>query len=85
MTTMTKILIACSVITLPFTAFAQSADAKYCRALTDSYRETYSRSQNPVAEVPMAIAKCEAGDTATGIPILEKALRDAKVTLPSRT
>lgn len=83
MTTMTKILIACSVITLPLTAFAQSDDARYCHALSETYRLTAARSEVD-AEVPVAIAKCKAGDTATGIPILEKALRDAKVTLPTR-
>jgi hypothetical protein len=34
--------------------------------------------------VPVAIAKCQAGDTATGIPVLEKVLKDNKVALPPR-
>ena len=36
------------------------------------------------ADVPVAMAKCDAGDPAVGIPILEKALKDAKVNLPPR-
>jgi hypothetical protein len=35
-------------------------------------------------DVPVAISKCDAGDTASGIPILEKTLKGAKVTLPPR-
>ena len=69
----------------PFTATAQSNDAKYCKALSDTYRKTLAREATPRAEVPVAIAKCEAGDTAAGIPVvLEKAPTDAKVTLPPR-
>jgi hypothetical protein len=32
-----------------------------------------------------AMAKCKAGNTAAGIPILEKFLKEGKVTLPPRT
>ena len=32
-----------------------------------------------------AIAKCDAGDYAGGIPVLEKALTDARIPLPPRT
>jgi hypothetical protein len=31
-----------------------------------------------------AMAQCKAGNTAAGIPVLEKALKDGKATLPSR-
>jgi hypothetical protein len=65
MTSATKLLIACFALTLPVTAFAQSADAKYCQALADD------------------VAKCQAGDT-SGIPVIERALKDAKVELPPR-
>jgi hypothetical protein len=66
----------------PFTAFGQSADAKYCQALADSYRKT--NAQNMDAAVPEAINQCNQGNTAAGIPVLEKALKDAKITLPPR-
>jgi hypothetical protein len=32
-----------------------------------------------------AMAKCKAGNTAAGIPVLEKFLKEGKVTLPPRT
>ena len=34
---------------------------------------------------PQAIAKCDAGDYAGGIPTLEKLLTDARIQLPPRT
>ena len=93
MTTMTKFLMACSTIALPlaaaavlpFAAAAQSNDAGYCEALSTAYRSTLPKGTDPTATVPVAMAKCAAGDTASGIPALEQALRDAKVTLPSRS
>jgi hypothetical protein len=84
MTPTTKLLVACLALGLPFTAFAQSADAKYCQALADVYRKTVAHDTTPNAEVPTAVAKCQAGDT-SGIPVIEKALKDAKVELPPRT
>ena len=82
-------LVTLLVFALPFgTAHAQSADAAYCQALTDKYT-TYVADQNghrPAAAnvgVTAAIAQCKAGDTAAGIPALEKALNNARVALPS--
>ena len=66
----------------PFTTFGQSADAKYCQSLADLYRTT--NRQNLDATVPEAINQCNKGNTAAGIPVLEKALTNAKVTLPPR-
>jgi hypothetical protein len=72
----------CASLVLPFAAFAQSADAKYCEALSVEYRKLNTGSDSgPLAE---AMAQCKAGNTAAGIPVLEKALKDAKVTLPPR-
>ncbi len=56
----------------------------YCQALSASYRRNVSNS-NADAIAGDALAKCQAGDTKTGIPVLEKLLRDAKVSLPPRT
>ena len=67
---------------VPFTAFGQSADAKYCQSLADLYRTT--KRQNMDAKVPEAISQCNKGNTAAGIPVLEQALTDAKVALPPR-
>ena len=83
MTPMTKGLVAYLALSLPFTAFAQSADAKYCQALADVYRKTVAHDTTPNAAVPTAIAQCQAGDT-SGIPVIERALKDAKVDLPPR-
>lgn len=92
MTAMTKFLVACTAVALPLaaamaplTASAQSGDVAYCKALSDAYRSTISKTQMPSVSVPVAIAKCEAGDPADGIPVLENALRDGQVTLPPRT
>ena len=53
----------------------------YCKALTDKYRE-YRTSQAASLEAT-AIAKCEAGDYAAGIPILEDSLITARIPLPN--
>jgi hypothetical protein len=59
-------------------------DAAYCRALIAKWR-TLDRRDSVAAEVPAAVAKCDAGDYAAGIPVLVKALNDAKVPLPPRS
>ena len=76
---------------LPFGASAQTTDADYCKALTQKY-ETYisnlavGRSGGPgTVDGNVAIAQCKAGDTADGIPVLERKLQDAKVDLPRRS
>jgi hypothetical protein len=79
MTGVTKLLLVCSTIALPL------ADAGYCQALSNTYRNVVPKTGNPTAAAPVAMAKCAAGDTAAGIPVLEQALRDARVTLPPRT
>ena len=79
-----RILGACLVagvaFALPLSAFAQSADAKYCQALADTYRKT--NSQNMDAAVPEAINQCNKGNTAAGIPTLEKVLTSNRIKLP---
>ena len=91
MTRTTKLTITCSIValplivTLPLAAFAQSDNAAYCQALTRAYRTTISKFADPAVAVPVAMAKCEAGDAADGIPVLENALRNAKVALPPRS
>jgi hypothetical protein len=53
----------------------------YCQALTDKWRE-YRTSQVDTVEA-VAISKCEAGDYAAGIPVLEDALITARMPLPA--
>jgi hypothetical protein len=91
MNIITKLLVAGTAVALPFaavnvpfTAAAQSPDAAYCATLSKLYRNTVPKTQDANVEVPVAMAKCDEGDTATGIPILERALKDMGVTLPPR-
>ena len=68
---------------------APSTDAQYCGALVAKYdnylnKESgrgYEQSTNNAASV--ASEKCRAGNT-SGIPDLEKALKDARIDLPPR-
>jgi hypothetical protein len=54
----------------------------YCKALADKYREyRVGAIQSP--QQPAAIAQCEAGNYAQGIPTLENTLIDLKIPLPA--
>lgn len=70
-------------ITLPFATFAQSSDVDYCNKLSATYRSGNMANSTPQAQIPEAMSKC-ATSPATSIPVLEKALKDNKMTLPSR-
>jgi hypothetical protein len=73
---------------LPTAALAQSGDAAYCSALAEKYQhyvgqnDAAHRAQNPMASINNAISDCTSGKAASAIPVLEKALQDAKVDLP---
>jgi hypothetical protein len=67
----------------PLLAHAQMTDAAYCQALTAKYREVTGGTQNNQA-VAEAMDQCSKGNTAAGIPPLEKALKEQKATLPAR-
>jgi hypothetical protein len=80
-----KFIAACllaSVAFTPFAAFAQSSDATYCQALAKLYREVNKGTASGAGAE--AINQCNQGNTAAGIPVLEKSLTDAKVSLPPR-
>lgn len=80
-----KFLKACVVATLvlaPAAAFAD--DASYCKALVDKYRTVTGGTQNDQT-VAAAMEQCAKGNPAAGIPVMEKALKDQKATLPPRT
>jgi hypothetical protein len=57
-------------------------DAEYCAALSAKYRD-YRTSQAD-EEAAAAMAQCQAGNTAAGIPVLERTLTRVKIPLPSR-
>jgi hypothetical protein len=53
----------------------------YCKALSDKWREFRTAQVDTVEAV--AISKCEAGDYAAGIPVLEDALITSRMPLPA--
>ena len=66
------------------TVAAPTNDLAYCRTMSAMYRRNISNS-NSDSVAGDALAKCEAGQTAVGIPVLERLLTDAKMTLPPRS
>ena len=77
-------------LSLPFAALAQSTDAKYCTDLAAKYErylnmDSKRGAQSQSVDARVGVEKCKSGDTAVGIPALEKALKDAKLDLPPRT
>ena len=68
---------------------ARATDMEYCAELTAMYRkylgQTSSRQTMPDAAASTAIDACERGNTAAGIPVLEKRLTDQRFTLPKRS
>ena len=69
-------------------ALAQSGDAAYCQAMSEEYtRYVQNSDARRTSPAPVAIsdamAKCKS-DSAHAIPVLEKALKDARVDLPAR-
>ena len=65
-------------------AATPSNDAAYCATLSKIYRKTAPQHKTSSVTVPVATAKCDAGDTAAGIPVLEQALKNEGMTLPQR-
>jgi hypothetical protein len=72
-----KLLVPLVVVAFPLTASAQVSDATYCRRLTARY-EAFVENMNGHSQQP-------GGNTAAGIPVLERKLEDAKVALPRRS
>ena len=79
-------LIAGLSLAMPLPAFAQSNDTKYCAELVEKYEQYVSEgaekgaSQSPL-EVEIAKGKCRS-NPASSIPVMEKALKNARVALP---
>ena len=90
----TMLIAVAGVSLLPTVASAQTpaADLAYCRALSDIYVRyigwdfqygNYSRKRaNNDAQV--AVAKCQQGDAASAIPVLERELIANRFSLPAR-
>ena len=73
---------------LAATGSAASKDAAYCDALVQKYERHLAigsaKSRPPQGlEARAAVERCKAGDT-SGISAIEKALENAKITLPAR-
>jgi hypothetical protein len=56
-------------------------DQAYCAQLARLWRNYDRTAQGPGLQ---AIARCDAGDYTSGIPVLEKLLTDARIPLPPR-
>jgi len=87
MTPKPMLLLTCFV--LPTTVVAQADDAAYCRQLGDlaiRYTASTGGEARPMLDTTAfaAIADCNKGNTAAGIPVLEKKLRNNRLTLPKR-
>jgi hypothetical protein len=88
MKAMTALLLFVVVLLLPVLTVAQSNDAAYCAALSekfDSYLDTAGDKGGRATptDVVMAQGKCKS-DPASAIPVLEKALKAARLSLPPR-
>ena len=70
-------------ITIARRATAGMTDAEYCAALSATYRRLRTSQIDEAAAA--AMYQCQIGNTAAGIPVLEKTLTDLRIPLPSRT
>lgn len=68
---------------------AWADDMTYCADLSALYRRYLGNTGEgrtfPDVAAGVAMAECQKGNTAAGIPVLEKKLRDGRFTLPKRT
>ncbi|HTR87673.1 MAG TPA: hypothetical protein VMI56_24545 [Reyranella sp.] len=83
-----KTLLVMAIALLPLAAAAETPDSVYCKALASEYQKYYVKTSGHMIQPGpidgnIASDQCMAGNTA-GIPVLERYLRDAKVTLPPR-
>jgi hypothetical protein len=79
----------------PMIASAQdlASEQRYCAALLDKYLRYAGVTEYPGTpgklsndnQAALAQAQCQAGDTAAGIAILERKLRNAKLDPPPRS
>ena len=83
MDSLNKSLIVTLVLFLPSVAFSQVDDATYCQTLSDTYLAALGDSADTAGAIPAAISMC-ATTPAAAIPILQLALSDNNVTVPSQ-
>jgi hypothetical protein len=85
----TDALMILLIAAMPTGALAQSADTSYCNALSATYLKyvnnpgTGRGNQPPSATISDAQNQC-ASNPSAGIPVLERALKGARVSLPPR-
>ena len=78
-------------LSLTAEAYAQAAadDMAYCAQLSALYRRYLGNTGEgrtfPDVAAATAMDQCERGNTASGIPVLERKLRDGRFTLPKRS
>jgi hypothetical protein len=79
-----RILLVASVLASAPLAQAQSDDKAYCAQLSELYRRYVQNATGRRVDVEAltALDDCSRGKAATAIPVLEKRLRDAKITVP---
>jgi hypothetical protein len=82
------LLLALLVALAPAPGLAQGSDAAYCAKLAELVTKYIGKQINgqnrPDSESLVAMDRCDHGDTAAGIPILERKLRSGGFTLPPR-
>jgi hypothetical protein len=84
----------CLLLLVPLVAFSvgpsvsQTTDADYCARLAELVTRYIGKQINgqnrPDSESLVAMDRCDHGDTASGIPVLEKKLLAGGFTLPRR-
>ena len=89
----TTLLAAIALMGLPLAAQARppassAADLSYCAKLSDLYQrylgpeDSHHMDTTPNVAGGEAVAKCQQGDAAASIPVLERLLSNAGFTLP---
>lgn len=78
------ILAALATVLLAPLAHAQGDDKAYCTQLSELYRRYVQNATGRRVDVEAlgALEDCRKGNAAAAIPVLEKRLRDAKITPP---
>ena len=81
---MKRILLVLAALTSAPLAQAQSDDDTYCAQLSALYRRYVQNATGRRVDVEalQALDDCSRGKAASAIPVLEKRLRDAKITPP---
>jgi hypothetical protein len=85
-----SIALLAALVALPLEpGVAQTDDATYCRTLgelaTRYLGKRIDGATKPDVDTLIAIDRCQKGDTATGIAMLEKKLVDGGFSLPKRS